>query len=197
MLYVIALLNHMTNSSGVVPITAVTGQVADVSGFLNYHFWQLEFFEEPNKVERLGLNISPKRGDVLTYNILTCDTNLLIKRSNIRPAQDPMHPNKRALPPASHLFKRNSPLNRGEVVPSATPVLHSLSDAVGVDPSLMELPKFSTEELIGLNFLRETPDGNKIRAKVTRKILDKDAENHQNIKFLVSCGDNEYEEIIV
>ena len=44
--------------------------------------------------------------------------------------------------------------------------------------------------------MRDTPDDQKVRAKVIRKVLDRDAENHQNIKFLLSLGDDELEEII-
>ena len=39
-------------------------------------------------------------------------------------------------------------------------------------------------------------DGDKIRAKIVCKIMDNDALNHQNIKFLVSIGDDAYEEIL-
>ena len=87
----------------------------------------------------------------------------------------------RARPPG------NSFSAAGEV--SHHPVLTSLSDGMGVNSPDLELPKFSPEELLGLTFLHETVDGEKLRAKVTRKIMDRDAENHQNIKFLVSCGE--------
>ena len=76
------------------------------------------------------------------------------------------------------------------------PVISSLSDALDVDLSMTESPKFSPEELLGLTFLRDTDSGERIRAKVTRKIMDRDAENHQKIKFLINCGDDAYEEII-
>jgi hypothetical protein len=39
-------------------------------------------------------------------------------------------------------------------------------------------------------------DGSKYRAKVARKIVDNDAENHQKIKFLVEISDGKLEEII-
>lgn len=67
---------------------------------------------------------------------------------------------------------------------------------MGLAPSELEIPKFSPTELLGLTFLRDTEDGGRIRAKVTRQIQDRDAENHTRIKFLVSCGDDTYEEIM-
>jgi hypothetical protein len=39
-------------------------------------------------------------------------------------------------------------------------------------------------------------DGNTYRAQIIQKILDHDAENHQNIKFLVKLGNGDFHEII-
>ena len=39
-------------------------------------------------------------------------------------------------------------------------------------------------------------DDELVRAKVVRKIMDRDAENHQQIKFLLALGDGKLEEII-
>jgi hypothetical protein len=49
---------------------------------------------------------------------------------------------------------------------------------------------------MGMTFLRALESGNFCRAKIVQKILDKDAQNHQHIKFLVKVGDNDYDEII-
>ena len=65
-----------------------------------------------------------------------------------------------------------------------------------VHPSLIQLPKFSPEELLGKTIVREAEDGTKMSARVTRKILDREAQDHQHIKFLLSCGDDAFEEII-
>ena len=191
-LFVISLLNCLVNANGAIPQSLVTGQVTDISPFLSFHFWQEVFFEEPDKSERLGrwVGVAPKQGDFLTYKVLTSDTKRVVTRSNVRPAKDPLFPNRRER-------QRNGPIlndDPGEVKDG--PVLYSLADKLGVDESLIEIPKFSPEDLLGLTFLKETPDGEKLRAKVTRKIMDRDAENHQNIKFLINCGDDAYEEII-
>jgi len=65
-----------------------------------------------------------------------------------------------------------------------------------IDPSELKLPRFSPDELIGREFIRNHDDGKGYRAKVIRKILDNDAENHKNIKFLVELGEGEFDEII-
>ena len=190
-LFVIGLLNHLVNVNSVVPMTVVTGEITDVSPYLSFHFWQEVFFEQPGKQgEALGrwVGVAHNKGDKLTYLVLTNDTKQVIARSNVRAAKDSLFPNQRARPVID-----SSP-DGGEV--SQRPVLTSVPDAMGVDPSDIELPKFAPEELLGLTFLHETDSGERIRAKITRKIMDRDAENHQNIKFLVSCGDNDYEEII-
>ena len=58
------------------------------------------------------------------------------------------------------------------------------------------MPKFSPEELLGLTYLHETKSRELLCAKVTRKVLDRDAKNHKNIKFVISCGDNDYKELV-
>jgi hypothetical protein len=49
---------------------------------------------------------------------------------------------------------------------------------------------------MGMTFLREIENGISCRGKIVQKILDKDAQNHQQIEFLVKVGDNDYDEII-
>ena len=49
-----------------------------------------------------------------------------------------------------------------------------------------------------MTFLKTPPnsDGDSVRAKVVCQIMDCDAENHSQIKFLLSLGDGELEELI-
>ena len=54
---------------------------------------------------------------------------------------------------------------------------------------------FSPDELLGMMVLRPVDD-NLVCAKVVRKIMDRDAENHSQIKFLLTQGDGQLEEII-
>ena len=79
--------------------------------------------------------------------------------------------------------------------PVEAPVLTSIQDFYD---DAINLPKFSPEELIGMTFLKTSPDGegDSMRAKVVCQIMDRDTENHQQIKFLLSLGDGELEELI-
>ena len=53
-LYVIGLLNVLTNSKGFIPLTVVTGCQTDVSPYLDFHFWQEVFVEVPGRGEQLA-----------------------------------------------------------------------------------------------------------------------------------------------
>ena len=71
-----------------------------------------------------------------------------------------------------------------------TKVVQSLPEAFvpQIDPNQVNLPKFSSDELLGRIFLHDTEKGERVRAEIVKKIEDLDAENHKNIKFLVNWG---------
>ena len=74
--------------------------------------------------------------------------------------------------------------------------VRTLSDLLAEDHGLLEsqeikVPKFTPEELIGLTFLHERDNGDRVRAQVMKKIIDNDAQNHQNIKMLIEIDDVE------
>jgi hypothetical protein len=73
MLYVIALFNVICNSSGEILKALITGEVVDVSPFLQFHFWE-EVFVATNTggEEELACWCYPADsvGDVLTYWVL-------------------------------------------------------------------------------------------------------------------------------
>ena len=73
------------------------------------------------------------------------------------------------------------------------PVLFALSD---LNLSAHGLPTFSPDELISHTYLHKMENGELICAKVTRKILDCNAANHQKIKFLGNVGHDAYKKII-
>ena len=77
-------------------------------------------------------------------------------------------------------------------VPVETPVLTSIQDYYD-EP--VNLPMFSPDELLGMMVLCPVDD-NLVRTKVVRKIMDRDAKNHSQIKFLLALGDGQLEEII-
>ena len=110
MLFVVGLLNVLVNTNGAIPTQLVTGEIVDVSPYLEYHFWEEVFCEDVKSgKERLGCWCGPchKRGDILTYWILLNDTGQLVARSNVRHAKDPLFPNRHAWPPPE---QRPSPL---------------------------------------------------------------------------------------
>ena len=158
-LFTISLLNHLVNVNGAIPMSLITSQVTDISTFLTFHFWEEVFLEEPDPSECLGcwVGIAAKHGDALTYLVLSHDTEQVVVCSNVRHAKDPLFPNIRACLPAP---SGPSSLDGGEV--SSRPVLHSQSDALDVNPSNLELPNFSPDELLGLSFLRDTDNGQRI-----------------------------------
>ena len=49
LLYVIDLLNVLSNSEGCIPLTIVTGTQTDISPYLDFHFWQEVFVEVPGE----------------------------------------------------------------------------------------------------------------------------------------------------
>ena len=65
LLYVIGLLNILSNSKGCIPLTVVTGHIADISPYLDFHFWQEVFVEVPGGGEQLACWCGPshKQGD--------------------------------------------------------------------------------------------------------------------------------------
>ena len=123
-------------------------------------------------------------GYVSTYDILDAHTLKMIKRSVIRSATDP--------------FQQNLCVNfpklggeEGDDDESDIAEIRSLAEVAspGIDPTLVKLPWFSPDELIGLSFLKELGDVQKVRAQVIRKIKDWDAQNYQNIKFFLKLDD--------
>ena len=194
LLFTCGLFNHLVNSNGVIPIEVVTGEVADISAYLTFHWWQEVFVATDKSGEEvLARWCGPAHtvGDKLTYWVLLNETKQLVARSNVRPAKDALFPNRRQRPgPTSSIDS-----SKGEIEPSLKPVIRSVQDCYD-DSEIVKLPKFSPDELIGLTFVHETEDDQKVRATIVRKVLDRDAANHQNVKFILSLGDGDLEEII-
>jgi hypothetical protein len=143
-------------------------------------FYQADAVYPSESCEQRGtwVGVAETQGDILTHLVLADDTQQVIARSNVRSARDPNHPNLRA----------SDPLGDGEAV--VKPTLFSMSDLIDldIDPPNLKLPHFSPDELLGLTFIPDMPDGSKHRALVARKIRDDDADNHQETRFLVEIG---------
>ena len=212
-MFVIGLLNVLANQNGEIPNSIVTGQVTDVSPYLSFHFWEEVFVSnDDNSDEEMARWCGPAEnvGDILTYYVLLHRSKRLVVRSNVRPAKSALFPNRRAQERARQAADQRNGVSKGEEtvntgaaldtepepdplqIPTHRPVVHSVQDQFF---DTVQLPRFSVTDLIGMTFLHDVDD-QKIRAKVVKQVNDRDAENHQRIKFLISMGDDEIEELI-
>ena len=149
-IYIIGLLNILVNLKGEVPTTALTNQPTDISAYLLYHFNQLVFYSidpdtksfpsKPKEGLAHVMYLEPKKGDALTYCLINVKTEKAIFCSNIRPASNPMFPNKRVTPIS----------NGGE---ESKNVVYSMTDNLGESPSEIVMPKFAPDEFAWFNIL--------------------------------------------
>ena len=193
-LYVVYLWNHiaMPSLGNISPIEASTGIRPDISPLLHFRWWEPIYYYDDDggypsqSREKRGrwVGVAENVGDVLTYRILTEDTQQVINRSVVKSALDPNNINYRA----------EFPTTPGE---EKEPFVKSAADFAvpGLDPRELKLPKFSPDNLIGRTFLYDTTNEQRVRAEVIRKLATNDSFNHQNLKFLLKIGD-EVEEII-
>ena len=204
-LYVVTLFNHLAQQTvkNITPLQAAHGQQPDVSKFLSFHWWEPVYYrvEKPGfpseSRERAGRWAGPctHKGDELTYWILDSETEQLLPRSDVRSAKRGQDANLRA----DSLIPNNGEDDghNDDVEPQVeVETVRTLSDLLAEDHGLLEsqeikVPKFTPEELIGLTFLHERDNGDRVRAQVMKKIIDNDAQNHQNIKMLIEIDDVE------
>jgi hypothetical protein len=118
--------------------------------------------------------------------VLYSVTTQVVARSELRSGLDSNTPNLRTI-----LAKDGS-------TPASRKTIKSHTDSIEMDipTSLLKLPSFSPDELLGKTFVRTLDDGRSYRATIVRKIQDLHAENHTNIKFLVELGDRAFNDII-
>ena len=78
------------------------------------------------------------------------------------------------------------------------PIVMSTNDivAITIETSDLSIPVFSLDELLGQTYLQEMDDGQQMQARVSRKILDMDAADHQEIKFLTEVDKGTFDEIL-
>jgi hypothetical protein len=72
-------------------------------------------------------------------------------------------------------------------------LIYNIQDSFDVP---VHLPRFSPEELLGLTYLHKIEDDQRVRAKIVKKVLDRNAANHERIKMLISYDDGKVEEIV-
>jgi hypothetical protein len=177
------------------PFECAFGQKPDISAVIAFR-WEPVYYNcpgsYPDTKERSGrmVGIAEHQGDAMTWLILDDITLQVVTQSAVRSALDPNSPNLRA----ELISSEPSYVSDGG---EFSKHIHSVSDLIGhADPSSLNLPKFSPEELTGLTFIREMDDGQKYRATIVQKILDHDSQNHEKIKFLVKLGHGEFGKII-
>ena len=212
-IYSLALLRILPNANGEIPNNLVSGQIDDVSRFMHFHFWQDVFVESHRRGQKEELARwcfpADNVGDELTYMVLLNETEELVPRSNVRPARDPLYPNLRLRPQTDDLrlpkvetvtepddppaAQMTGPSGEPKRQSTDKPTIFNLQDNFDVP---VHLPQFSPEELIGLTYLHDIGDGQLVRASIVKKIHDRDAEDHQRIKMLVSYDDGKVEELV-
>ena len=101
----------------------------------------------------------------------------------MRSAKDSLFPNHTQCP---------NPSDGDTSVPVSKPVVSLIQDYYD-EP--VHLPTFSPDELLGMMILKDD-GGELVCAKVVRRIRDRDAKNHDQIKFLLALGDGQLEELI-
>ena len=203
-LYTICIMNVLPNVNGEIPESVVKNEKTDISKFMHYHFWQEVFVESHKKGQKEELARwcypADNVGDELTWWVLLNDTETLVTRSNVRPARDPLYPNLLQRPQTDDLREpKKEAATSGEpqtseftTVPTKGPI-YNMQDQFDVP---VHLPRYSPEDLLGLTYLHELPDGQTVRAKIVKKIHDNDAENHERIKMLVAYDDDKIEELM-
>lgn len=208
--YVVYLLNHVSSAAldWKTPIEAIHGQQPDISALLHFRWWQPVYYHQPGKSfpsksqERLGrwVGIAENQGDALTYRILDDETQAVVSRSVVRSAEEPLDFNHRTQPPddGEPTDSKDSLEPIGESKPTPTGRIKSVTDFIPPQykSSVIELPSFSPTELLGKHYIHTADDGCKYNARVIKKISDRDAANHEKIKFLVELGDGTYEDIV-
>jgi hypothetical protein len=214
-LFVCGLFNVLSNRHGEIPLEMITNQMVDISGYLSFHFWEEVFVSvdsnDHNKRKKLGkeelarwCGPAATIGDALTYWVLLNDSRMLVARSNVRSAKVPMFPNRKARPAPQSFSVVELELptstegeeldDNGDVKKRLTtekpPVVFTVQDSF---PDSMEvrIPKFSPDDLLGMQFIYTKDDGAEVKATVKSKVYDRDAENHQKIKMLVDLGEED------
>ncbi|EEC44015.1 predicted protein [Phaeodactylum tricornutum CCAP 1055/1] len=171
--YICYVFNHLSHESlhDRTPLEILLGSTPDISVLLQFHFWEPVYYriEDPSfpsdGTEKSGrfVGIAESVGDALTYKILTDDTNKILYRSSVRSALKSGEINLRLTTQDGE--SNSKPINFVKSRRTENKNSYALKD----------LPGFTPEDLIGRTFLTDTQDdGERFRARITRKILDPD-----------------------
>ena len=179
-----------------IPIALLWGFDPDISFLLCFYFWEPVLYAVDNNFpsmspEKTGrfVGFAPNIGDVLTFRILTDDTKQLITRSVVRPRTTSSNPNRRLDPFGG---EENQPVAK----PVMTIVKPPADDVVPKDTLPPQGP-LTPDELIGRSILlEEDADGQRLKAKIVRKIIAYDEDAQKEItKFLVEVPDGKMDQL--
>ena len=121
--YVCLVLNHLWNETiGDVPLAMATGQPVDISPIIRATFWERVLYRDGDEsfpsdsCEETGrfVGIAPHVGHVMTYLILTDDTQKVVPRLRVQPFRE-KDPNRRVEPlggeirPVINTFPKSPP----------------------------------------------------------------------------------------
>ena len=205
LLYVVYIMNHLAIASlnGRTPLEALTGMMPDISPLLcGFTFWEPVYYSIDNhsfpseSQEKLGhfVGFAENIGHLLTFKVLTDDTQKVIYRSKIRSALKPDSKNRRLDPFVGEEEHKEHPLktirDRHDV----------LQETKGLDPKMVQLPTIDASDLIGRTFLMPPQDdGTRFRAKILEAIDENERNAEKDpakIRYRISVNDEEHEDLV-
>jgi len=195
-----------------IPLTVLLGVTIDVSPLLRFSWYQPVFYANDNATfpsdtkESFGyfVGLSTHCGHAMTFKVLTSDTNKIIQRSQVRPADDPARPNLRLTDifdgeaptkvSVRSKFDSENPSDYGPIDPSTGEVEDNATPSM-VPVDIAQL--VDTSELIGRTFLIPGRDeGTTHRARIVEMITDEqydETKKPDDILFKLSVNNEEYE----
>lgn len=196
-----------------IPLSILLGVTVDVSPLLRFYWFQPVFYAiddagfPSDSKEALGrfVGISTNCGHTMTFKVLTDDTNRVIVRSLVRPADDPLRPNLRLL----DLFdgeKSDSKIVVRSKFDSLDPLDQPTLDSSTGEVEQVNQPQMvpietdvlaDTSDLIGRTFLMEGRDAGTVhRARIVERLPADDPNDTMDLgklKFKLSVNNDEYE----
>ena len=135
-----------------IPLTVLLGTTVDVSPLLRFHWYQPVFYtvDDPSfpseSPEAFGyfVGISTHCGHAMTFKVLNPETNKVLLRSQVRPADDPLRPNLRL----TDLFDGEPP-SRIYVRSRHDP--ENVEDYPSLDPDSGEVKQTSNPSIVGFS----------------------------------------------
>ena len=176
MIYVCYILNHIACGAlnGSIPLLVLYGITPDISIMLLYTFYQpvlysahdQHFQSECEEKAAFWVEFREHCGDTMTHKLLDKITQKIIYRSAVRPFTK-SNPNNRLTEDGREASTSKQPS-------SNVPTVFIRSRQDDADPShIKHMPEFDPDDLIGRTvFLPPPQNGERLRAKVTKKVVE-------------------------